>query len=134
MADMILPTASQEIKLLSDLMDKKIAVAIRTGEVTTVPPQAITLDHPDIPIKEPAEAYRVILAYQRLLAVMDPQLKEGSHDSLPNVPALPAERVAGADGRPELAGGGAVDGPVRGSPESGAVESPPGAGGDDGRT
>jgi len=80
MEGMILPMASQEIKLLSDLMDKEIAVAIRTGEVTTVPPPAVTLDLPGVPIKEPAEAYRVILAYQRLLAVMGPQVNGEGHD------------------------------------------------------
>ena len=37
MAGMILPMASQEIKLLSDLMDKEIEVALKTGDLKTVP-------------------------------------------------------------------------------------------------
>lgn len=41
MADMILPMASSEIKLLADLLDKELEVALKTGEMKTVP-QAVT--------------------------------------------------------------------------------------------
>jgi hypothetical protein len=67
--------ASSEIKLLSDLMDKEIAVAVKTGEVKTVP-QAVKLDVPGLSITEPAEAYKVVLAYKRLKALLAPRVDE----------------------------------------------------------
>jgi hypothetical protein len=59
--------ASSEIKLMSDLLDKELEVALKTGEVKTVP-QAVTFDTTNLPVKDPASAFRVVLAARRLQA------------------------------------------------------------------
>ncbi len=69
MAGMVLPMASAEIKLLSDLMDKEIEVALKTGDLKTVP-QTVALDTSECPITDPAEAFRVVLAWKRLEALL----------------------------------------------------------------
>ena len=110
----MLPMASSEIKLLSDLMDKEIAVAVKTGEVKTVP-QAVKLDVPGLSITEPAEAYKVVLAYKRLKALLAPRVDE----------------ILGPTGGDLTID---VPPPTGGSTESGPVGPGPGADGVHGRT
>jgi hypothetical protein len=109
MADMILPMASSEIKLLSDLLDKELMVAMKMGDLKTVP-QAVTLEASDCPVLDPAEAFRVVLAWRRLQALL------------------------AADGRVDDGGGDAVETPLPGAAESGPVGPSAGADGEHGPT
>lgn len=83
MSGFLLPMASSEIKLMAELLDREIAIAVRTGEIgPTGPPEPDELRN--LPVSSPAEAFRVVLAYKRLLAI-----SEG--DPPPVIPAVDAE-------------------------------------------
>jgi hypothetical protein len=72
MGGMILPLATSEIKLLSDLIDKELAVALKTGEMKAVPEKVAVETKPvDTIVKTPADAFAVILAYRRLMKMKD---------------------------------------------------------------
>jgi hypothetical protein len=137
MAGMILPMASSEIKLLSDLLDKEIAVSVKTGEVKTIP-QAVKLDVPGIGIIEPAEAYKVVLAYKRLKALLAPRVAapdgEPGDRTIDVSPGSDSAGAASIDGRADAGGGDAVGTPLPGAAESGPVGPGPGADGAHGRT
>jgi hypothetical protein len=66
MGSMILPIASPEIKLMSDLIDKELEVALKTGEMKAAP-QTVTLDPAETIVSNPAAAYRAALAYRRVM-------------------------------------------------------------------
>ena len=137
MAGMILPMASSEIKLLSDLLDKEIAVSVKTGEVKTIP-QAVKLDVPGIGIIELAEAYKVVLAYKRLKALLAPRVAapdgEPGDRTIDVSPGSDSAGAASIDGRADAGGGDAVGTPLPGAAESGPVGPGPGADGAHGRT
>jgi hypothetical protein len=122
MAGMILPMASSEIKLLSDLLDKEAEVAMKMGALKVVP-QAVTLEGTGIPVLDPAEAFRVVLAARRLRALLaeNPDTAGGGG----------AEKH---DGGVDGGGGDAVGTPLPGAAESGPVGPGPGADGEHGRT
>ena len=109
-----LATTADDIKLLSDLLDKELAIQLKTGEVRAVP-QQVKLDVPGISITEPAEAYRVILAYKRLKALLAPRVDE----------------ILGPTGGDLTID---VPPPTGGSTESGPIGPGPGADGEHGRT
>jgi hypothetical protein len=114
MGGLTLATTADDIKLLSDLLDKELAIQLKTGEVRAVP-QQVKLDVPGISITEPAEAYRVILAYKRLKALLAPRVDE----------------ILGPTGGDLTID---VPPPTGGSTESGPVGPGPGADGEHGRT
>ncbi len=66
---MNLATTADDIKLMSDLLDKELAIQLKTGEVKAAP-QQVKLDIPGIPIHEPAEAMRVVLAYRKIKSIL----------------------------------------------------------------
>ena len=75
MGGLTLAQTADEIKLLSDLLDKELEVALKTGEMKTAP-QTVKLQAEGISITEPAEAYRVALAYRRIKALLAPRIEE----------------------------------------------------------
>jgi hypothetical protein len=74
MGGLIIPTATTEIKLMSDLIDKELEVALKTGEMKQVPTEVKIEPPPGI--ENPAQAYRVILAYQKLMRMGDQILEK----------------------------------------------------------
>ncbi len=88
MAGMVLPMASAEMKFLSDLLDKEIQVTMKTGSLKTVP-QAVTVETANLPITDPAEAFRVVLAARRLRALLaeNPETTEGGEKKPDEGPA-----------------------------------------------
>jgi hypothetical protein len=136
MAGMILPMASSEIKLLSDLLDKELEVALKTGEVKTVP-QAVTLEAPDVPVLDPAEAFRVVNAWRRveaLLAANATTDKELNAHTIDVSPGAVGTRATSADGGVDGGGSGPVGAPLPGPEAPGPVGPGPGADGEHGRT
>ncbi len=129
MAGMILPMASQEIKLLSDLLDKELTVAMKTGDIKTAP-QTVTLEGTGLPITDPASAYRVVLALRRVRAAL--LAENAAPDGEPGHPA--AAGAAASDGRVDDGGGDAGGTPLPGAAASGPVGPGPGADGAHGRT
>ena len=73
MGGMILPTASHEIELMSKLIDKELELSLRTGELKQAPTKVEIETPPGLEGVTPAEAYRVILAYRRLIK-MGPEI------------------------------------------------------------
>ncbi len=115
MGGLTLAQTADEIKLMSDLLDKELAIQLKTGEVKAVPQELklevqgrqITLDH--------ASAYRVVLAYRRIQALLAPRVDE----------------ILGPIGGDLTID---VPPPTGGSTESGPVGPGPGADGAHGRT
>jgi hypothetical protein len=134
MGGLNLSTTADDIKLLSDLIDRELAIAVKTGEVRAVPQQT-TLNIPGVGSLDPAQAMRVWLAYRRIKGLLAPETKES--DGPATVDVSPGSDSAGAasiDGRGDAGGGDAVGTPLPGAAESGPVGPAPGADGERGRT
>jgi hypothetical protein len=107
---MLLPQAASEIKLLSDLLDKELEVALRTGDMKTVP-QKLEIDPKEGIVSSPVEAFRVVLAYRRL------QKKLQEHAQLGETPTDQAALPPGTLTSEEADGGEAREG-ERAGPEA----------------
>jgi len=98
MAGMVLPMASSEIKLLSDLLDREIEVALKTGEVKT-PPQKVEVATSIPGGLDMASAFRVVLAAKKVRAILaaeEPEVKEKVgliKDIKQRLPSLPERNV-----------------------------------------
>jgi len=114
MGGLNLSTTADDIKLLSDLIDKELAIAIKTGEVKAAPQQT-TLEIPGVGTLDQAQAMRVWLAYRRIKGLLAPETEE-------------------SDGPATDGGGDAVGTPLPGAAGSGPVGPAPGADGAHGRT
>jgi len=73
MGGMILPTASHEIELMSKLIDKELELSLKTGEMKQAPTKVEIETPPELEGVTQAQAYRVILAYERLMK-MGPEI------------------------------------------------------------
>ena len=73
MGGMVLPQASSELKLMSDLVDKELDVSLKTGEMKQAPTKVEIETPPELEGVTQAQAYRVILAYERLMK-MGPEI------------------------------------------------------------
>ncbi|MGD0266607.1 MAG: hypothetical protein ABSD47_16880 [Candidatus Methylomirabilota bacterium] len=133
MGGLTLATTADDIKLLSSLIDKELEVALKTGEMKTVP-QAVKLDIPGIPIHEPAEAMRVVLAYRRIKALLAARTAESRGPTGEEAPGSDSAGAASIDGRVDDGGGDAAGTPLPGAAGSGPVGPGPGAEGEHGRT
>ena len=68
MGGMVLPQATTEIKLMTDIVDKEMDVALKTGEMKQEPTKVeVTATNDRFADVTPAEAYRVLLAYQKAM-------------------------------------------------------------------
>jgi hypothetical protein len=133
MGGLTLATTADDIKLLSDLLDKELAIQLKTGEMKAAP-QQVKLDLPGIGIIEPAEAYRVVLAYKKIHALLAPRVDEILGPTGGEAPGSDSAGAASPDGRVDAGGGDAVGTPLPGAAESGPVGPGPGADGAHGRT
>jgi hypothetical protein len=136
MGGMVLPQASSEIKLLEDLLDKELTIALKTGEMKEAP-KTVKFDTTGLPVKTPSEAFRVLLAFRRAQKLAE-KMGGGESRGADARPALPstggeASVVAdGGDGRPEGSAAVAAEVPA-GNPDARHVGSGHGGDGGDGR-
>jgi hypothetical protein len=91
MGQLVLPQASSEIKLMSDILDKELKVVLETGEIQPAP-KKIEVEHIGVIgtlVPDPQSALRVLVAVRRLLqqgarilpaAVIDVTPEEGDHE------------------------------------------------------
>lgn len=104
MHNMVLPMATTEIKLMGDLLEKEFEITLKAGELKPVPP-APSLEGTGLEITTPAEAFRVLLACQRIKAILLAQPHpEGENHAL--TPGGAGRGAESGDGR-SLAPGGA---------------------------
>jgi hypothetical protein len=81
MGGMTLPMASHEIELMAKLIDRELEVSLKTGEMKQVPQKVEVTPPEGFETITPAEAYRVLLAYQKLMKMRDKIVKAA--DALP---------------------------------------------------
>jgi hypothetical protein len=70
MGELVLPQASSEIKLMSELLDKELKVALETGEIQPAPKKVEVEEHISVIgslVPDPQSALRVLVAVRRLL-------------------------------------------------------------------